>query len=258
MSFTSSESINKQFTVEELGLNGVFDEEFFYNFSTILTRELSLLDKKVRLLKGQIRLEDNNLSDETFFLIGCSIEGMFDFIEDMDFLGESSGEIESKQIRKLSIAKVIQESIEKIEKTNLESSRIEIKTSGLDEIFCNEFLLSSIVVNLVSNSLKFSRDKVFLGIESLFNELIIIVRDSGIGIPEDDFNDIFMPFYKASNAKRISGTGLGLAIVGKLLRYNNGQVSIKSEVMKGTEVKISIPLKATFNPEVSSEIDSLP
>lgn len=242
MSFTNSGSINKQFTIEELGLNGVFDEEFFHNFSTILTRELSLLDKKVRLLREQISSEDNDLSDETFFLIGCSIEGLYEFIENLDFLGKSVHEEGNYQNEKLSIAKVIQESIEKINKMNLESSRIEMKTSGPDEIFCNKFLMSCIIVNLLSNSLKFSRDKVFIGVESLLGELIITVGDSGIGIPEDDVEKIFIPFFKVSNAKRISGPGLGLAVVGKIIRYYNGQISIKSEVLNSTEVKISIPL----------------
>ena len=236
---------NKWFSIDELDLDVVFGEKFFDNFSSFLIEDLAIIENRVHLLKENTNQKDGDLSGETFFLIECAIESMHEFVEDLDFLGKPFERNGGRQLSKLSLNKVLQKSISDIENKNLESSRIEIKSSGLDEIFCNEFLLSSVIVNLVSNSLKFSKDKVCLIIDSLANELIITVQDTGIGIPENEIKNVFVPFYKGSNAKRISGKGLGLTIVRKALKYSNWQLLIKSEVLKGTEVKVSIPLNAT-------------
>jgi len=248
---------NKWFSIRELDLDVVFGEKFFYNFSSFLIEDLAVFENSVRLLKENSNQKDGDLSGETFFLIECAIESMHEFIEDLDFLGKPFDRDGSKQLSKLSLNKVLQKSISDIENKNLEISRIEIKISGLDEIICNEFLLNSVIVHLVSNSLKFSKDKVCLIIDSFANELIITVKDSGIGIPENEIKNVFVPFYKGSNAKRISGKGLGLTIVRKALGYFNGQVLIKSEVLIGTEVKVSIPLKVTLLDNISFDTNIL-
>ena len=76
----------------------------------------------------------------------------------------------------------------------------------------------------------------------LCEELRIVVRDLGIGIPETDLERIFLPFYRCENARLISGTGIGLALVKKLLDQMNGKILIRSEIKKGTEVIVYFPL----------------
>jgi len=72
--------------------------------------------------------------------------------------------------------------------------------------------------------------------------IIIRVKDEGIGIPSEEINNLFVPFYRASNTGEISGSGLGLAIVKRAVDLHNGKISIKSEVGIGTEFIVTIPL----------------
>jgi signal transduction histidine kinase len=73
------------------------------------------------------------------------------------------------------------------------------------------------------------------------NKIIFEVRDSGIGIPEKDQSKLFESFHRGSNIGNISGTGLGLSIVKKCLDLYKGEITVESEVGKGTTVKVSIP-----------------
>ena len=63
----------------------------------------------------------------------------------------------------------------------------------------------------------------------------VTIKDSGIGISEDDQEHLFERFFRGTNATNIQGTGLGLHIVGKYIELMNGQIDFKSELEKGTE-----------------------
>lgn len=104
-------------------------------------------------------------------------------------------------------------------------------------------LFEYIMDNLFSNAFKYSQNSnnpdCLISYSSVgFN---VSVKDYGIGIPEEDINQIFNLFYRANNAKLIKGTGLGLNIVKKLVELQNGTVLVKSQLNKETEFIISFP-----------------
>ena len=107
-------------------------------------------------------------------------------------------------------------------------------------------LLHNILVNLISNAIKFSKENSVINVSihaSSDKEMIIVVKDSGIGISEEDQQHLFERFFRATNAVGIQGTGLGLHIVAKYVELMRGKVIIESRVNEGTTFSISIPQK---------------
>ncbi|WP_071190830.1 GAF domain-containing protein [Trichormus sp. NMC-1] len=117
----------------------------------------------------------------------------------------------------------------------------------LNDILVVQFdpkLIRQILTNLLSNAMKYSPENSLvdfrLNIEN--NQLIFKIQDSGIGIPEKDRINLFESFYRASNVGSISGTGLGLAIVKKCVDQHQGEITLDTEIRKGTTFTVRIPL----------------
>jgi two-component system sensor histidine kinase VicK len=77
------------------------------------------------------------------------------------------------------------------------------------------------------------------------NSAYIKIIDNGIGIPEKDLRRIFERFYRVDKARsrQMGGTGLGLSIVKEIIDGNGGSIDIKSELDKGTEIIVTLPVK---------------
>jgi signal transduction histidine kinase len=110
----------------------------------------------------------------------------------------------------------------------------------------DEKLLRSMLSNLLSNAIKYSPQggNISLSLEFQSGNLIIKVQDQGIGILMEDQKQLFEPFHRGKNVKTISGTGLGLVVVKKCVDLHQGNISIGSEVGRGTTCVINIPLKS--------------
>ena len=95
-------------------------------------------------------------------------------------------------------------------------------------------------MNLISNAVKYSFEDSIIEIDSITEDQTIklIVRDYGIGIPEEDKEHLMERFFRANNANTIKGTGLGLYIVSKYVERMNGKMSYTSEENKGTTFTI--------------------
>lgn len=105
-------------------------------------------------------------------------------------------------------------------------------------------LLWSIVTNLVSNSLKYSKagDTIEITSEIKVDSILLTVKDPGIGIPEDEQQFIFGRFFRARNATNIEGTGLGLHIIQKYIHLLKGTITFDSRLDAGTTFKVSLPI----------------
>jgi PAS domain S-box-containing protein len=104
-------------------------------------------------------------------------------------------------------------------------------------------LLKHIFMNLLSNAIKFSPENSTIEVSSEIQEeqLLFLVKDRGIGIPQADQKHLFERFFRSSNAGEIQGTGLGLSIVAQYVHLMNGIISFKSAENKGTEFLIQLP-----------------
>jgi signal transduction histidine kinase len=106
-----------------------------------------------------------------------------------------------------------------------------------------EHLLVLAFTNIILNACKYSEnEEVVLAIASSNAQLVILVKDHGIGIPEDELRYIFDPFFRASNTGSIKGYGIGLPLARNIIRLHQGELRVVSVQHKGTEVRISFPL----------------
>lgn len=104
------------------------------------------------------------------------------------------------------------------------------------QVFLDQNLLKNCIINLISNAIKYSGENTMIQFNSILkeNELIVEVKDNGIGIPEADRIGLFEPFFRAHNTGDIPGTGLGLNIVKRYVGLMNGTVKCETEQNKGT------------------------
>lgn len=135
-------------------------------------------------------------------------------------------------------------------------------TSDHNEILMDfdEEKLYYIFGNLVSNAIKFSNpgDNIEVVIE-MKNEngeddfLIIKVKDQGIGIPENEIPKIFDRFYQVENneIKSYEGSGIGLALAKELVQVMGGEIVVRSEIQKGSEFEVVLPIKTSLNSELN-------
>lgn len=118
-----------------------------------------------------------------------------------------------------------------------------IKKGEERQVDLDSQLISHAISNLVLNALKYSEGcpDPELTIQYSADNVVIEVRDFGIGIPEKDKDGLFESFSRASNVGDIEGTGLGLVIVKQFVEMHGGSVSLDSELYKGSTFRIHLP-----------------
>jgi signal transduction histidine kinase len=105
--------------------------------------------------------------------------------------------------------------------------------------------LTQVLDNLLSNAVKFTPEggKVFVTVSGSNGTAHLEVRDTGVGIPEDEAARLFERFFRASTAQNVKGTGLGLSIVKAIVEAHGGRISVQSRVAVGTSVAVDLPLE---------------
>ena len=118
--------------------------------------------------------------------------------------------------------------------------------AGLPEILADRRALNQIMINLISNAIKFTPGggRVFVGAAFDNARLRVTVEDTGVGIGEDDLPRLGEAFFqaRASYDRRHDGTGLGLSIVKGLVRLHGGDMEIRSRLGEGTQVTVRLPI----------------
>lgn len=133
-------------------------------------------------------------------------------------------------------------------------------------IIGDPYRLKQILINLVSNSVKFTRDgkvNIFVGSSKGDDdsvELLLEVSDTGIGIEKSKIDIVFQDFTQEemSTSRKYGGTGLGLSIVKKLVDLHGGKIEISSQKDQGTKIKCIFPVKKGDVNLVKSNKDQLP
>lgn len=106
----------------------------------------------------------------------------------------------------------------------------------------NFHLLELCISNIVLNGCKYSTgESITLAVATSDKHLIFIIKDKGIGIPEQDMPYIFDPFFRASNVKSSKGYGIGLPLAYNIIKLHKGVIDVTSKESEGTEVVVKIP-----------------
>lgn len=122
--------------------------------------------------------------------------------------------------------------------------RIDMKLNLGQKLFnTDEGLMRNIVINLLTNAIKFSPDSKTIELSARLEKagLRLSVKDFGMGISPDDQKRLFEPFYRGTNIQTISGTGLGLSIVKKAVDLLKGDIEVSSTSGTGTEFIVTLP-----------------
>jgi two-component system, OmpR family, sensor histidine kinase ArlS len=112
-------------------------------------------------------------------------------------------------------------------------------------VIADELKLKQVIIILLDNAIKYSSDQIDVYLEDLEQFTAIRVKDYGIGIHENELENIFERFYRVDKARSraTGGTGLGLSIAKNIMKQHNGEIKVKSKDGIGTEMELLLPKK---------------
>ncbi len=157
------------------------------------------------------------------------------------------------EIKEADIQSIIHQVIDLLKELSREK-KIEIRfeaSPSIPLIRCHEQLMFRAIENILNNALKYSPEggRVDVTVTSYLEWkdagiVEISVRDTGIGIFEEDIEKIFEPFYRGRNASKEIGTGLGLSFVKQAVDLHGGRILVQSEPQKGSIFSILLPVRS--------------
>jgi len=197
------------------------------------------LRNPIASLYGSIQiLDENNFNEENrklYNLILNQTERLNEIIR--NFLNYTKGQ--DTEFKLINIDELITSNIEMVKAL----TDVDIKVSSKDSCYIegDENLILQALNNIIWNSVEAIDDngKINIEIDTNKNECMIKISDNGKGIPEEEIEEIFTPFY----SKKEEGVGLGLAIAKKNIVKNNGRIEVDSKLNEGTTFRIYLPLR---------------
>ncbi len=235
-------------SMERIEFERMVRQEFFSNVSHELKTPLTSI-------RGYLELIENNMvANEAMkkdFLSRIKKEtiNMTSLINDILMISRletKEAEVILSEVRLAPLVKDVCVSLEPLAK----EYQISINTNCRPlTIYANTQQLRELFNNLIINAIKYNKPngKVDVTITSEQEEIIIIVEDTGVGIPEDAKLRIFERFYRVDKgrSKKVGGTGLGLSIVKHIVNYYGGSIEVQTKIMEGTRFTIRLPKKPT-------------
>ena len=124
-----------------------------------------------------------------------------------------------------------------------------------DMIQADPNALEQVFTNLLSNAVKYSPDAPNINVKGWCedNELVIAVKDNGLGIPEDELPKMFTRFFRAKTSNGIVGTGIGLNLVKLFVEAHQGSISVKSNLHEGSTFTVRLPINGPAKQTLESE-----
>ena len=233
-----SEALDKEKQLNEIKSRFVSmaSHEFRTPLSTVLS-SASLLEK-YKTTEEQVKRSRH------IDKIKSSVHHLNDILEDFLSLGKlDEGKVENHACE-FDLRDFILETTDEMKGLLKENQHFELQYDGPSIIFSDRKLLKNILINLITNAIKFSNQgtKISIGTMANTDEATISITDEGIGIAEEDQLHMFSSFFRGANVTNIQGTGLGLHIVKRYIDLMGGSVQLKSKLDHGTTITFTIPV----------------
>ncbi len=218
------------------------------NFIAMISHEyrtpLQAIILSVEILQKHLDKLNSEQKQIQFDRIRRAIQDMSSMIEHVTLYNRLTQAEESVNIEEVSAKSFFESIIKDYELYYHQKAKIiaTIKTNK-EKIKIDQRLVSLIFSNLIGNAIKYStvEPTVEIKVETDDQKTEISVKDNGIGIPANEIEKIFEPFYRGKNTRSTSGTGLGLSIVKHAVNLLKGQIFVDSEINKGTTFVVQIP-----------------
>jgi len=218
-----------------------------YDFVTNLTHEFKTPVSVIKIAGNNIK-SASSLSEREQQMYGRILDEEADKLNGLMNKLLAFTQIENKAITlnqdEINIVDFIESTIE-VHNLKHPDFDITYETSGFTTFITDPVLLGSLFDNLAENAYKYSppnQKKLHITARMIKDKVVLRFKDTGIGIPSSEINNIFKKFYRIQNRYNQNGSvGLGLAFCKELVNFMDGEISVKSVVDKGTEFKIVLP-----------------
>ena len=243
---TNSEEKLKKSLVKEKEL-GELKSSFIAVASHQFRTPLAIIQSNAELIemlnKTGVKQEPEKYTTVTS-RITTAISKMTELIDDVLTIGKlTSGKV-SCNPKEIDLIDFCGKMVEEFNAVQLDGRNIDFVYSGdIYQPYLDSKLLEHSLSNLISNAFKYSvgNEKPELSINFKPKELVISIKDYGVGIPENERKHLFEPFFRAENVSEIQGTGLGLSIAKEYVEVNKGNIVVKSTLGKGSTFEITFP-----------------
>jgi len=235
-----SEALDKERQLNEI--KSRFVSMASHEFRTPLTTVLS----SASLLSKYTTAADQEKREKHIQRIKNSVNNLNDILEDFLSLGKLNEGRVDKKVEKLNLKEILSDTLEEMKAMLKKGQHFELDCDGNCDALTDKKLFRNILINLVSNAIKFSDEgkTIIITGKAEGDKATVSVADQGIGISKEDQEHLFSSFFRAANATNIQGTGLGLHIVKRYVDLLEGEVILQSELNKGTTVTFTIPVNS--------------
>lgn len=208
---------------------------------------LTVILSSANLLKNYMQKMTPEQIEKQYKNISASVSSMTNLLDDVLMIGKTEN-MSSLNIIEYDLTNSIISIIENIKFIDNGKHKFVIDMPEKLSVFSDKRLLDHAISNVVSNAVKYSERNTTVTVNVILKSdgmLEITISDQGIGIPEEDLDNVFESFFRSYNTGAIEGTGLGMSIVKKSMESLEGSVKIDSEVNVGTKVKLIVPQKVS-------------
>ena len=143
----------------------------------------------------------------------------------------------SEKGEKFNLSKLLDDTIKKYNNKNIE---IEISQNIL--FHGKKTLINRCISNLLDNAVKYGKN-IKVNLKKSNNNIILLIDDDGPGIPKNEYENVFKPFYKIDKSRNEtkSSVGLGMSIASDIIQSHGGNIKLEKSILKGLRVKITLP-----------------
>jgi PAS domain S-box-containing protein len=200
----------------------------------------------VSLIAKYPKTEDEPKREKHIHNIKKSVKNLTSILNDFLSLDKLDQAKVSSNPSRFNFTQFIDEMVEEIRETSDKKQIIEVTHKDTEIIiFQDKEMIRNVLINLISNALKYSPEEERISIRSQLSgrNVLFEIQDRGMGIPDEDQNHLFERFFRAQNVTNLQGTGLGLNIVKRYLDLMSGHIEFKSILNQGTTFKVTLPLE---------------